>query len=72
MGNGGCFSFKLFEFRSGVTNNGNLLSLWPKYSQGMAVFDFEIGVATSVLLDVVVGVGLFGEKGLFKQIEVGL
>ena len=38
----------------------------------MAVFDFEIGVATSELLDVAVGVGLCGEKGLFKQIEVGL
>ena len=32
-----------FEFQSGVTNNGNLLSFWPKDTRGTVVFDFEIG-----------------------------
>ena len=62
IGNGGSCSAKNFEFRSRVTNNGNLLSFWPNNSRVMAVFDFEIEVATSELFDVAVGVGLCGKK----------
>ena len=66
IGSGACCGAKNFEFRSGVTNNGNFLSFWPNDSRGMAVFDFGIGVPTSESLDVAVGLGLCGEKGLFK------
>ena len=65
-------SAKNFEFRSGVTNNGNLLSFWPKDTRGTVVFDFEIGLATIKLSDATFRVGLCDEKGLFKQIDVGL
>ena len=44
-------SAKNFEFRSGVTNNGNLLSFWPKDTRGTVVFDFEIGLAIIGLSD---------------------
>ena len=67
----GC-SAENFEFRSGVTNNGNLLSFWPKDTRGTVVFDFEIGLATSELSDATFKVGLCDEKGLFKQIDIGL
>ena len=67
----GC-SAENFEFRSGVTNNGNLLSFWPKDTRGTVVFDFEIGLATSELSGVKFNVGLCDEKGLFKQIDIGL
>ena len=66
----GC-SAENFEFQSGVTNNGNLLSFWPKDTRGTVVFDFEIGLATVKLSDAKFKVGLRNEKGLFKQIEVG-
>ena len=36
------------------------------------VFGFEIGLATSELSDATFKVGLCDEKGLFKQIEIGL
>ncbi|MEK9935063.1 MAG: hypothetical protein VW619_01415 [Rhodobiaceae bacterium] len=67
----GC-SAEHFEFQFGVTNNGNLLSFWPKDTRGTVVFDFEIGLATSERSDATVKVGVCDEKGLFKQIEVGL
>ena len=67
----GC-SAENFEFRSGVTNNGNLLSFWPKDTRGTVVFDVEIGLATSELSDATFKVGLCDEKGLFKQIDIGL
>ena len=57
----GC-SAENFEFRSGLTNNGNLLSFWPKDSCAISVLDFEIGAAKSELNDVAVRVGLRGEK----------
>ena len=66
----GC-SAENFEFQSGITNNGNLLSFWPKDTRGTVVFDFEIGLATIKLSDTIVNVGLCDEKGLFKQIDVG-
>ena len=65
----GC-SAEHFEFQFGVTNNGNLLSFWPKDTRGTVVFDFEIGLATIELSDANVKVGLCDEKGLFKQIDV--
>ena len=65
-------SAKNFEFRSGVTNNGNLVSFWPKDTRGTVVFDFEIGLATSELSDASFKVGLCDEKGLFKQIDIEL
>ena len=40
-----------FEFQSGVTNGGNLLSFWPKDTRGTVGFDFEIGLATIELSD---------------------
>ena len=61
-----------FEFRCGVTNDGNLLSFWPRDTRGIVVFEFEIGLATSELRDFTFEVGLCDEKGLFKQIDVGL
>ena len=67
----GC-SAENFEFRSGLTNNGNLLSFWPNDTRGIVVFGFEIGLATSELSDANFKVGLCDEKGLFKQIEIGL
>ena len=67
----GC-SDENFEFRAGVTNNGGVLSSWPKDTRGTVVFDFEIGLATSERSDATVKVGVCDEKGLFKQIEVGL
>ena len=66
IGNAVSCSANNFQFRSGVTNNSNLLSSWPKDSRGMVVFDFEIGVATIELFDVAVGLGLCDEKDLFK------
>ena len=66
----GC-SAENFEFQSGITNNGNLLSFWPKDTRGTVVFDLEIGLATIKLSDTIVNVGLCDEKGLFKQIDVG-
>ena len=63
-------SFSNVEFQFGVTNNGNLLSFWPKDTRGTVVFDFEIGLATIELSDANVKVGLCDEKGLFKQIDV--
>ena len=65
----GC-SAENFEFRSGVTNNSNLLSFWPKDTRGTVVFDFEIGLATSELRDATFKVGWCDEKGLFKQIDI--
>ena len=56
-----------FVFRSGVTNDGNLLSFWPKDTRGTVVFDFEIGLATSELRDATLKVGLCAKKVLFKQ-----
>ena len=67
----GC-SAENFEFRSGVTNNSTLLSFWPKDTRGTVVFDFEIGLATSELRGSSFKVGLCDEKGLFKQIKIGL
>jgi len=61
-----------FEFRSGVTNHGNLFSFWPKDTRGTVVFDFENGLATSELSDANFKVGVCDEKGLFKEIDVGL
>ena len=46
----GC-SAENFEFQSGVINNGNLLSFWPKDTRGTVVFDFEIGLAIIGLSD---------------------
>ena len=66
----GC-SAENFEFQSGVTNNGDLLSSQPKDTRGIVVFDFEIGLATIELSDATFKVGLCDEKGLFKQIDVG-
>ena len=66
----GC-SAENFEFQSGVTNNGNLLSFWPKDTRGTVVFDFEIGLATIELSDATFKVGLCDEEGLFKQIDIG-
>jgi len=66
----GC-SAENFEFQSGVTNNVNLLSFWPKDTRGTVVFDFEIGLAAIELSDATFKVGLCDEKGLFKQIDVG-
>ena len=60
-----------FEFQSGVTNNGNLLSFWPKDTRRTVVFDFEIGLATIELSDATFKVGLCDEEGLFKQIDIG-
>ncbi len=72
IGNGlGC-SAENFEFQSGITNNGNLLSFWPKDTRGTVVFDSEIGSATIKLSDATFKIGLCDEKGLFKQIDVGL
>ena len=67
----GC-SAENFEFRSCVTNDVNLLPFWPKDTRGTVVFDFEIGLATSELRDAILTVGLCDEKGLLKQIDVGL
>ena len=67
----GC-STENFEFRSGVTNNGKLLSFWPKDTRGTVVFDSEIRLATSELSDAKFKVGLCDEKGLFKQLYIGL
>ena len=67
----GC-SAENFEFRSGVTKNGNVLSFWPKDTRSTVVFDLEIGLATSELSDATFEVGLCDEKGLFKQIDIGL
>ena len=66
----GC-SDENFEFWSGVTNNGNLLSFRPKDTRGTVVFDFEIGLVATELSDATFKVGLCDEKGLFKQIDVG-
>ena len=66
----GC-SAENFEFQSGVTNKGNLLSSWPKDTRGTVVFDFEIGLVATELSDATFKVGLCDEKGLFKQIDVG-
>ena len=49
IANGMDCSAENFEFRSGVANDGNLLSFWPKDSRGTVVFGFEIGLATSEL-----------------------
>ena len=59
-----------FEFQSGVTNNGNLLSFWPKDTRGTVVFDFEIGTGT-IESSATFKLGLCDEKGLFKQIDAG-
>ena len=67
----GC-SAENFAFRSGVNNDGNLLSFWPKNTRGIFVFDFEIGLVTSELRAGTSKIGLFDEKGLFKQSDVGL
>ena len=67
----GC-SAENFAFRSRVNSDGNLLSCWPKDTRGIVVFDFEIGLVTSELRAGTSKVGLFGEKGLFKQSDVGL
>ena len=66
----GC-SAENFEFQSGVTNSGNLLSSQPKDTRGTVVFDFEIGLATIELSDAMFKVGLCDDKGLFNQIDVG-
>ena len=71
----GC-SAENFELQSGVTNNGNLLSFWPKDTRGTVVFDFEIGLATiemseATFSEATFKVGLCDEEGLFKQIDVG-
>ena len=47
-----------FEFQSGVINNGNFLSFWPKDTRGTVVFDFEIGLATVELSVAPFNVGL--------------
>ena len=60
-----------FEFQSGLTNNGTLLSFWPKDTRGTVVFDFEIGSATIKWSEATFKLGLCDEKGLFKQIYVG-
>ena len=62
IANGMACSAENFEFRSGVTNNGNLLSFLPKDTRGTVVFDFEIGLATSKLRDVTLKVGLCDDK----------
>ena len=49
IANGMDCSAENFDFRSGVANNGSLLSSWPKDSRGTVVFGFEIGLATSEL-----------------------
>ena len=65
----GC-SAENFEFQSGVTNNGNLLSFWPKDTRGTVVFDFEIGLATSELSDATFKVGLCDEKAYSNKLTL--
>ncbi len=67
----GCSALN-FEIWSGITNNGNLLSFWPKDTRGIVVLDIEIGLATNELSSVTPKAGLCDGKGLFKQINVGL
>ena len=51
IANGMGYSAENFEFQSRLTNNGNLLSFWPKDTRGTVVFDFEIGLAIIGLSD---------------------